>query len=543
MARGELRHYRLGPMELALDASEEELCGRAAARLGLPEADLLGFRIAKKSLDARGRGRGRPPAFKVQVEFDLAGKTSGPKVARLVRSGKLAESDAPASLDAIGADSKREGESAVVVGAGPAGLFAALLLAKGGVRVTVLDRGAPVEERSKDLVAFHRSRVPNPESNLLFGEGGAGTYSDGKIYTRVDHPLELPLLEELVACGAPPSITYDGLAHLGTDRLHKILPALRERMRDAGVEFRFGVRFESLVIDEGAQRSVVAVKTSAGELACDHCVLALGHSARDTWSRLAEQELDFEAKPFQLGLRIEHPQELIDAARCGDNPGLRALGAASYQLVCKADANGTASHTFCMCPGGRIVASVNEAGLLCTNGMSNSTHSSRWANSGVVTTFGREDFGEGPFAGVAFQRELEARFFGAGGSDYTSPAQSAHDFVRGELTRNELPTSFAFGTRPARIDRLLPEKARRGLARGLARFDELLPGFASHEGVLVGVESRSAGPVRMVRGAESRLAQGFTNLYPVGEGAGFAGGIMSAALDGARSAARCLTSR
>jgi uncharacterized FAD-dependent dehydrogenase len=544
--RREKRHLRHGPLELALDAEEAEVRPRVAHRLGVPESELLGFRITKKSLDARGRGRGRPPSFKVQVEFDLAGETSTPRIARLLRSGKLKEVEAPVTLDVERVRPESELAHAVVVGSGPAGLFAALVLARNGTRVTVVDRGAAIEERSQDVVGFHRSRQPNPESNLLFGEGGAGTYSDGKIYTRVDHPLELPILEELVACGAPESITYDSLAHIGTDRLHRILPALRERMRALGVEFVFGTRMDSLVLQEGNPRSVTAIATTQGEIACDALFLATGHSARDTWSELERLGVMFEAKPFQLGLRVEHPQEVIDAARWGDSELLRGLGAASYQLVCKSKPGELGAHTFCMCPGGKIVASVNEPGLLCTNGMSNSTHSSRWANSGVVTTFGPDDFaayGEGPFAGVAFQRALEASFFEAGGSDYTAPAQRVVDFVRGEATRDTGASSYTFGTRPARLDRLLPEKGRAALVKGIATFERLMPGFAGPEGLLCGVESRSAGPVRMPRGTEDRLATGFSNLYPLGEGAGFAGGIMSAALDGARSAVQCLTSR
>lgn len=542
MSKSTLKHLRLGPLELALDAPEADIRPRVAKRLGIAEEELLSFRLSKKSLDARGRHRGKPPVFKVQVEFDLEASFQSPKLARLERSGKVHEVDFPATLDVHRSKASREIEHAVVVGAGPAGLFAALVLARNGMRVTVLDRGAAVEDRGRDLADFHRTREPNPESNLLFGEGGAGTYSDGKIYTRVDDALELPILEELVACGAPPEIVYDGLAHIGTDRLHKILPALRKRMEAHGVEFKFRTRMESLEIQNGTERKVIALHTTSGEINCDVCFLAPGHSARDTWEMLAELGVEFESKPFQLGLRVEHPQEVIDAARWGNDKLLRGLGAASYQLISKATQTEYGAHSFCMCPGGKIVASVNEPGLLCTNGMSNSTHSSRFANSGVVTTFGREDFGEGPFAGLLFQRELEARFFEAGGSDYTAPAQSVRDFLRGESTRELGATSYNFGLRPARLDELLPGKGTAALVRGLAAFDRMLPGFAGPEGILTGVESRSAGPVRMPRSRETRLANRFSNLFPIGEGAGFAGGIMSAALDGARSAVSCLTS-
>jgi hypothetical protein len=419
----------------------------------------------------------------------------------------------------------------VVVGAGPGGLFAAWALARNGVRAIVLDRGPAVEDRGRHVVRFHRTRSVDSERNLLFGEGGAGTYSDGKIYTRVDDPLEVPILEELVACGAPPAIVFDSLAHIGTDKLHRVLPLLRERLRAQGVEFRFETRMDELVL---AGQRVRAVRTRSGEIACSAVILAPGHSARDTWRSLAGQGVPFEAKPFQLGLRIEHPQELIDAGRFGSR--VPELGAASYGLLCKAGNGLPATFSFCMCPGGRIVASVNEPGLLCTNGMSNSRHSSPWATAAIVTTFGPREFGAGPFAGVAFQRELEERFFLAGGSDYTAPAQGAQDFLAGRETASPRHSTYTFGTRPGRLDQLLPPLGREAIARALLHFERNLRHFSSNEGLFVGLESRSSGPVRMPRDPLTRRSIGFVNLYPVGEGAGHAGGIMSAALDGANSA-------
>ena len=349
----------------------------------------------------------------------------------------------------------------------------------------------------------------------------------------------MPLLEELVRCGAPANIVYDSLAHIGTDRLHKILPALRARLIERGVRFSFDTRLESLVVAQGPPARVRALVTSRGELPCSALLLAVGHSARDTWSMLSELKLRFEPRPFQLGLRIEHPQELIDAGRYGRCPEAELLGAASYNLVSKRHGDTPGAHSFCMCPGGSMVASVNEAGLLCTNGMSNSRHSSRWASAAVVTTLAPRHFGASagdPFAGVRFQRELEARFFEAGGADYTAPAQTAADFLAGVASRDLRPSTWTFGTRPARLERLLPELVRDSIARALLGFERAIPGFAGPEGQMIGVESRSASPVRMLRDAQTRRAAGFCNLYPVGEGAGWAGGIMSAALDGANAA-------
>jgi uncharacterized FAD-dependent dehydrogenase len=265
-------------------------------------------------------------------------------------------------------------------------------------------------------------------------------------------------------------------------------------------------------------------------------VLAPGHSARDTWRALAARGVPFEAKPFQLGVRIEHPQGLIDRARHGDGPEAALLGPAYYGLTCSAGDDVPGAHSFCMCPGGQIVASVSEPGLLCTNGMSNSRHSSPFANAAIVATLGPREYGEGAFAGVTFQAALERAFFEAGGSEYRAPAQTAPDFLAGRASERLPRSSYRFGMVPARVDALLPDSVRAALARALLRFDREIRGFAGPEGVLVGLESRSSGPVRIPRDRDRFTARGFANLYPVGEGAGYAGGIMSAAIDGARAA-------
>ncbi len=422
-----------------------------------------------------------------------------------------------------------------ILGSGPAGLFAAFILAANGIACTVFERGSELKPRARRLAQFHRRRELDPECNLLFGEGGAGTYSDGKIYTRVDDPLELPLLLELVRCGAPPAIAYDSLAHIGTDRLHKILPVMRAGLEARGVQFLFDTRIDDLVLAADAKgQRVVAVRTPRGDFPCSALLVACGHSARDTWSLLASRGVVFQSKPFQLGLRIEHPQELIDSGRFGGP--VPELGAASYNLLARGGADQPAVYTFCMCPGGRIVASVNEAGLLCTNGMSNSKHSSSFATSAIVTTLSAREFGPGPFDGVSYQRQLEAQFFAAGGGDWTAPAQAADDFLAGRVSASLARTTWPFGCVPARLDRLLPAWIVAQIARGLATFERQLPGFCGPSGVLVGLESRSSGPVRLPRDKHTRAALGFSNLYPLGEGAGYAGGIMSAALDGANCA-------
>jgi uncharacterized FAD-dependent dehydrogenase len=528
--------WRILGIDMAVGEPDAVLRERACAAIGVDPARLRGFRLVKKALDARRRDGVRRLRFVVHADLVVDAGFKSRALDRALRSGHVEEPPAGASLSGGRVHAGWRGARkprAAVVGSGPGGMFAALVLARHGFDVTVLDRGSRIDVRGRELVAFHRTRVPNPESNLLFGEGGAGTYSDGKIYTRVDDPLEVPILEELVSCGAREDILYDARAHVGTDRLHFVLPALREKMIAGGVRFAWNTRVDGLVLADGRAR---ALRTSAGEVGADVFVLAPGHSARDTWAALAAQGVAFEAKPFQLGVRIEHPQELITRAQFGDGPEAKELGAAYYALVSKAGDGAAAAHSFCMCPGGRIVASVNEPGFLCTNGMSNSTHSSPWANAAIVATFGPREFGEGAFAGVEFQRAIEALFFEAGGSDYTAPAQRACDFLAGRESRGELRSSYGMGLAPRRIDELLPASLRDTLRTAIARFDRSIPGFAGEEGMLVGIESRSSGPVRMPRDRDTRRAAGIANLYPVGEGAGHAGGIMSAALDGARSA-------
>ncbi len=534
--------WRILNLEQRLDEPDSVLRERACREVGADPAELRGARVARKSLDVRGRTKGRAARFVAHVDVELPDAFSSKLLDRAVRSGRAQVAPEVGEIlvrDPAG-DFRGSPRRAVVVGTGPAGVFAGLVLARSGVQVDLIDRGAVLEERGRDLVRFHRTRVPNPESNLLFGEGGAGTYSDGKLYTRVDDPLEVPILEELVACGAPPEILYDARAHIGTDKLHDLLPRLRAMLEDRGARFHWRTRMESIETDGGRPARVTAVRTDGGELPCDLLVLAPGHSARDTWEALAEQGVPFAARAFQLGVRVEHPQELITEGRYGGVPGAEALGAASYNLVSKAGPDAPGAHSFCMCPGGRIVASVNEAGLLCTNGMSNSTHSSRYANAAIVTTFGPREYGEGAFAGLALQRALEQRFFEAGGGDYTAPAQRVDDFLERRDSRELGRTSYVFGMTPGRIDRLLPDRARDALSVALARFDRRIPGFGGSQGVLVGLESRSSGPVRIPRDRDTFRADGFWNLFPVGEGAGYAGGIMSAALDGARAAQAAL---
>ncbi len=536
--------WRVLGLGLGLDEPEAVLRERAAAQAGVAPEAVRGLRIARKSLDARVRGGRRSLRFVVHVDVELSPEATAADTGafeRACRAGRVVPQPPVSALHVERPHASLQGAQMVVVGAGPAGLFAALALARSGVSVDLIDRGPPLAERSRAVARFLRTRRLDPEANLLFGEGGAGTYSDGKIYTRVDHPLEPSILAELVACGAPAEIAWDARAHIGTDRLHRVLPALRDRLSDAGVRLHWGTRLLGWKLAEaGSARQVTTLVTSGGDLACDGVVLALGHSARDTLEALAGQGLGLVAKPFQLGVRVEHPQALIDRGRFGDAALAARLGAAYYNLSCKAGSGAAAAHSFCMCPGGQIVASVNVPGLLCTNGMSNSRHSSPFANAAIVTTLGPAELGPGEFAGLDLREQLERRFFEAGGGDWTAPAQRVPDFVAGCASSEVGRSSYKLGCTPGRIDELLPPVVRDAVRHALGRFERRIPGFAGGEALLVGVETRSSGSLRMPRDPSRRHAAGLSNVWPVGEGAGYAGGIMSAAIDGARAARELL---
>ncbi len=521
-------------VELAADEPEALLHARSAQAIGIEPANILGLSIARRALDARRRGRRHEIRFVYHVDLELPATLRSDSLERALKSGRARPVPPPARFELDRIDPAWSKRRVAVVGSGPAGLYAAWCLASNGVAVDLIERGPSLRDRSRAVARFTRTRALDPEANLLFGEGGAGTYSDGKLYTRTQHDLEAPILETLVAAGAPPEIRFDARAHVGTDRLHRILPRLRERLEAMGVRFHFETRLLGFV--SSATRRVAALRTTAGELPCDAVVLALGHSARDTIEALAAEGLSIESKPFQIGLRIEHPQALVDAGRYGESRDPARLGHAYYALVSKARGDTLSAYSFCMCPGGQIVVAVAQPGLLCTNGMSNSRHSSPFANSGLVVTLGPREYGSDPFAGYRFQEKLEAAFFVAGGGDYRLPAQRVPDFLAGRESQILPRGSCKLGQSAARLDQLLPEAMTRALREAIQRFDREIPGYAGEEGLLVGIESRSSGPLRMTRDPVARSSAGFDNVYPVGEGAGHAGGIMSAAIDGARSA-------
>ena len=430
----------------------------------------------------------------------------------------------------------------VVIGAGPCGLFAALLLAQMGFRPIILDRGKVVRERTKDTWGLWRRGVLNPESNVQFGEGGAGTFSDGKLYSQIKDPrfLGRKVLTEFVKAGAPPEILTEAHPHIGTFRLVTMVESLRRTIEALGGEYRFQSRvtdFE-VAIDAGGARRVVGLQLENGEsIEANHVVLAIGHSARDTFETLHHRGVYIEAKPFSVGFRIEHPQSWIDRARFGTHAGHPDIGAADYALS-HACANGRTAYSFCMCPGGTVVAATSEPGRVVTNGMSQYSRKERNANAGIVVGIEpATDYPGHPLAGVELQRRLESQAFIDGGGTYAAPAQRVGDFLAGRPSTGlgEVIPSYKPGVRPTDLSNSLPSFAIEAIREALPVFGRRIPGFDADDAVLTGVETRTSSPVRITRGSDFQSLN-TRGLYPAGEGAGYAGGILSAAVDGIKVA-------
>ncbi len=505
-------------LELALhpdEATEDGVRRAAAHAVGVGPARVTGVVVRRRGIDAR-KGRVRV-TMHVEVWIDEAFAPSPPPE--------------PPALPTLTGEPE-----VVVVGAGPAGLFAAEGLARRGIKPIVIERGADVRGRRPALARLNREGVLDPESNYCFGEGGAGTFSDGKLYTRaqkrgaVDEVLAL-----LVACGAPPRILVDARPHIGTNRLPRVVEALRERLRAAGVDVLFGTRVDDLLLDG---RTVRGVRLADGRaLRARAVVLATGHSARDVYTRLHALGVALQAKPFAAGVRVEHPQPLIDRIQYGDLAGHAALGAAPYALQTTRD-DGIGVYSFCMCPGGFIVAAATDADGIVVNGMSPSARGSKFANSGMVVTVGPETFGDDPLAGLRYQQAIERAAFRAGGGRFVAPAQRVTDFLSKRVSRDLPECSYRPGLAPADLWSVLPSRLATPLAEALRFFDRnRMRGYATSEAVMLGVESRSSAPLRILRENETLQSPSHPGLYPCAEGAGYAGGIVSAALDGLRVAA------
>ena len=550
---------RLSELKLPLDHTEDDLCQAVCRRLGISTATLREHRIVKRSVDARRR-----EAIALVYSLDLALEPGlERRLLRRFRGDPHLRPSPDETYRFVAVPGELEMEPLprpVVVGAGPCGYFAALLLAQMGLRPLLLERGRAVRERSADTFGFWRgARGFDPESNAQFGEGGAGTFSDGKLYSQISEcrTRVRKVLEELVAAGANPEILTLHRPHIGTFKLATVVRGLRARIEALGGEVRFESRVEALLLD--AQRRVRGVRLADGEeLETREVILAVGHSARDTFAALHRQQVAMEPKPFAVGLRIEHPQDLIDRARWGAAAGHPRLGAAEYKLVHHCRGPGTAGravYSFCMCPGGLVVGATSEVGAVVTNGMSQHSRNERNANSALVVNVTLEDLApwgerEGdPLAGVAFQRHWERRAFEAGGGDYRAPAQWLEDFLADRPSQAEGPFphvsgSYLPGIRLGSLDDCLPPVVIEAIREALPAFAERIGGYGMAGALLTGVETRTSSPLRIGRDPGLLQSLNTPGLYPAGEGAGHAGGILSAAIDGIRVAeALALTRR
>ncbi|KKB62225.1 hypothetical protein WM40_18110 [Robbsia andropogonis] len=526
---------RISEIKLSLDHTEDALASAIHARLAqlhVPAEDLLRYSVYRRAHDARKRSD-----IKLTYIVDVDIKDEAKALAHLKGQPHVAVTpDMRYKFVARAREDSPATSRPVVIGMGPCGLFAGLILAQMGFRPIILERGKAVRERTKDTWGLWRKNVLQPESNVQFGEGGAGTFSDGKLYSQIKDPkfYGRKVLEEFVLAGAPDDILYLSRPHIGTFRLVSMVEKMRATIHSLGGEVRFESRVDDIHIEDGAVR---ALALSTGEtLRCDHVVLSVGHSARDTFEMLHNRGVFMEAKPFSLGFRIEHPQGVIDRSQFGRFAGHKLLGAADYKVVHHCS-NGRAVYSFCMCPGGTVVAAASEPGRVVTNGMSQYSRNERNANAGIVVGITPDDFPGGPLAGIAFQRHWEARAFELGGCDYRAPAQRVGDFLakRSSTQLGSVEPSYKPGVNLTDLSTALPDYVIDAIREALPQIDKKLPGFAMADAILTGVETRTSSPVR-VRRNDNYQSINVKGLYPAGEGAGYAGGIYSAAIDGIKVA-------
>jgi uncharacterized FAD-dependent dehydrogenase len=528
---------RLSELKLPLGHPPEAMAPAILARLGLAMDEPIAFTIARRAHDAR-----RKAAILMVYSVDVTLRDEAAVLARLAGDSHVRPTPDTEYRLVAQAPADYDGPRPVVIGAGPCGLFAGLILAQMGFKPIILDRGKAVRERTKDTWALWRRSELDPESNVQFGEGGAGTFSDGKLYSQIKDRRHLgrKVLTEFVKAGAPEEILTEAHPHIGTFRLVTMVESMRETIEALGGEYRWQHRVDGIEVETAAdgRRTLKGLTLSTGDLLeAEHVVLAVGHSARDTFQKLHDQGVHIEAKPFSIGVRIEHPQSWMDKARFGTHAGHPDLGAADYSLSHHC-ANGRTVYSFCMCPGGTVVAATSEPGRVVTNGMSQYSRNERNANSGFVVGIDPErDYPGHPLAGIEFQRQWESLAFEAGGGDYRAPGQLVGDFMAGRPSTalGEVAPSYRPGVTPADLSACLPAFVIEAMREALPVFGRQIAGYDHPEVVLTGVETRTSSPIRITRG-EDFQSLNTAGLFPAGEGAGYAGGILSAAIDGIKVA-------
>jgi hypothetical protein len=524
---------RITELALPLDCPPAALRKAILKRLSLDAADLLDFTVFKRSYDARKKNT----AISFVYIIDLTARNE-PAILKRLAGDRNVRPAPDTSYHPVGHAPANLSERPVVIGFGPCGLFAALLLAQMGFKPIVLERGRDVRRRTKDTWALWRKKTLTPESNVQFGEGGAGLFSDGKLYSQIKDPkfYGRKVMHEFVRAGAPEEIMYVNKPHIGTFRLTGVVSTMREEMIALGGEVRFESKVTDLLLEDGGIEGVVLA--NGATIRSRHVVMALGHSSRDTFRMLHQRGVFIEPKPFAVGFRIEHPQSLIDKARLGKYAGHPDLGAADYKLVHHAQ-NGRSVYSFCMCPGGTVVAATSEPERVVTNGMSQYSRNERNANAGIVVGINpAQDFPGGPLAGMELQERLESHAYELGGRDYCAPGQLVGDFVRGVPSTEwgEVEPSYKPGVRLGDLATSLPGYAIEAIREALPVFGRQIRGFDRDDAVLTGIETRTSSPIRITRDPETLQSLNIRGLYPAGEGAGYAGGILSAGVDGIKVA-------
>lgn len=522
---------RVSEIKLSLDHSAEELITAIANKLKLPAREIVQYEVFKRSYDARRS------AMCLSYIVDIKLKDEA-RILNKFKNDSHVRPTPDMAYKFVGQAPEICTERPIVIGFGPCGFFSALMLAQMGFKPIVLERGKQVRERTKDTWDLWRKNTLNPESNVQYGEGGAGTFSDGKLYSQVRDPRYLgrKVLQEFVKAGAPEEIIYVNRPHIGTFRLVGMIEKIREEIISLGGEIRFEHKVTDILIDEenGNRQARGVVLADGSQIHSNHIIMALGHSSRDTFAMLYERGVYVEAKPFSIGFRVEHPQSIIDSARYGKNAGHQLLGAADYRLVYHAS-NGRSVYSFCMCPGGTVVAAASEPEHLVTNGMSQYSRNERNANAAIVVGITPEDFpSDHPLAGIELQRQLESKAFILGGKNYCAPGQLIGDFIanRPSTQLGSVVPSYKPGITLTNLDEALPRYAIEAIREALPELDKKIRGFGMNDAIFTGVETRTSSPIRIKRDDLTFESINTHGLYPAGEGAGYAGGILSAAIDG-----------